>query len=59
MKNKDTFSPDGRFSMEGAQNVYRVLNQFVPEVQKAKIDLAATFDNTFVDRALKKYGGKR
>jgi NitT/TauT family transport system substrate-binding protein len=57
-KNKETFSPDGRFSMEGAQNVYKVLNQFVPEVQKAKIDLAATFDNSFVDRALKKYAAK-
>lgn len=54
-KNKEGFSPDGRFSMQGAQNVYKVLDAFVPEVQKAKIDLAKTFDNTFVDRALKKY----
>jgi len=38
--------------------VHKVLAQFVPEVQKAKIDLAATFDNSFVDRALKKYAGK-
>jgi NitT/TauT family transport system substrate-binding protein len=59
LKNKEGFSPDGRFSMEGAQNVHRVLQQFVPEVQKAKIDLAATFDNSFADRALKKYGGAR
>jgi NitT/TauT family transport system substrate-binding protein len=59
MKNKETFSPDGRFSMEGAQNVHKVLAQFVPEVQKAKVDLAATFDNSFVERALKKYGGKK
>ena len=59
MKNKEGFSPDGRFSVEGAQNVHKVLNQFVPEVQKAKIDLAATFDNSFADRALKKYGGAR
>lgn len=54
-KNQPGISPDGRFSMQGAQNVYKVLNTFVPEVQKAKIDLALTFDNTFVDRALKKY----
>ena len=60
LKNKEGFSPDGRFSMEGAKNVYQVLHQFVPEVQKAKIDLAATFDNSFADRALKKYGsGKK
>jgi NitT/TauT family transport system substrate-binding protein len=57
-KNQEGFSPDGRFSMQGAQNVYKVLNDFVPEVQKAKIDLARTFDNSFVDKALKKYGSK-
>jgi NitT/TauT family transport system substrate-binding protein len=60
LKNKEGFSPDGRFSMEGAQNVHRVLQQFVPEVQKAKIDLAATFDNSFADRALIRYAaGKK
>lgn len=57
-KNKEGFSPDGRFSIEGAQNVHKVLHAFVPEVQKAKIDLAATFDNRFVERALAKYGKK-
>lgn len=57
-KNKEGFSPDGRFSMQGAQSVHKVLDAFVPEVQKAKIDLARTFDNSFVDRALKKYGAK-
>jgi len=59
LKNKEGFSPDARFSMEGAQNVHKVLNAFVPEVQKTKVDLAATFDNSFADRALKKYGGKK
>ena len=59
MKNKEGFSPDARFSMEGAQNVHKVLNAFVPEVQKAKVDLAQTFDNSYADRALKKYGGKK
>ena len=59
LKNKEAFSPDARFSMEGAQNVHKVLAQFVPEVQKAKIDLGATFDNSFADRALKKYAGKK
>jgi NitT/TauT family transport system substrate-binding protein len=59
LKNKEGYSPDGRFSLQGAQNVHKVLNQFVPEVQKAKIDLASTFDNSFADRALKKYGGAK
>ena len=59
MKNKEGYSPDARFTMEGAQNVHKVLNAFVPEVQKAKIDLAQTFDNSYADRALKKYGGKK
>jgi len=57
-KNKEGFSPDGRFSMQGARNVHKVLDAFIPEVQKAKIDLDSTFDNSFVDRALRKYGGK-
>jgi len=57
-KNKEGFSPDGRFSMDGARNVHKVLDAFVPEVQKAKIDLAATFDNRFVERALARYGRK-
>jgi NitT/TauT family transport system substrate-binding protein len=54
-KNQEGFSPDGRFSMAGAENVHKVLQAFEPEVQKAKIDLAKTFDNSFVDQALKKY----
>jgi NitT/TauT family transport system substrate-binding protein len=57
-KNKEGFSPDGRFSMQGAQNVHKVLDAFVPEVQKTKIDLTRTFDNSFVDKALAKYGRK-
>ena len=59
IRNKEGFSPDARFSMEGAQNVHKVLSAFVPEVQKAKVDLAQTFDNSYADRALKKYGGKK
>jgi sulfonate transport system substrate-binding protein len=57
-KNKEGLSPDGLLSMQGAQNVHKVLHAFVPEVQKAKIDLAATFDNRFVERALAKYSKK-
>ena len=55
LKNMEGYSPDGLFSMEGAKNVYNVLNSFEPTVQAAKIDLAKTFDNSFVQKALKKY----
>src|SRR5690606_26107056 len=57
-KNKEGLSPDGRLTMEGAKNVYAVLKAFDPSVQKAgdKIDLARTFDSSFVERALKKHG---
>jgi len=48
------FSSDGKFSHEGAESVYKVLNLFEPSVMSAKIDLAKTFDNRFVDKALKK-----
>jgi NitT/TauT family transport system substrate-binding protein len=55
-KNQEGFSPDGRMSLDGAKNVYAVLKAFEPAVQKASnIDLAKTFTNEFVDKALKKY----
>ena len=54
-KNREGFSPDGLFTMQAARNVYKVLRQFLPEVQKASIDLTQTFDNRFVEAALKKY----
>jgi sulfonate transport system substrate-binding protein len=55
LKNMEGYSPDGLFSLDGAKNVYKVLNTFEPTVQAAKIDLARTFDNSFVQKALKKY----
>jgi NitT/TauT family transport system substrate-binding protein len=54
-KNIEGFSPDGMNSMPAAENVYKVLKAFDPLVQKANIDLAKTFNNTFVQQALKKY----
>lgn len=54
-KNLEGYSPDGLFSMEGAQNVYKVLKAFEPSVQNAKVDLARTFDNSFAQKALAKY----
>ena len=55
LKNTEGFSPDGLFSAEGAKNVFNVLNSFEPTVQAAKIDLARTYDNTFAQKALKKF----
>ena len=55
LKNMEGYSPDGLFSMDGATNVFKMLNSFEPSVQAAKIDLAKTFDNSFVQKALKKY----
>ncbi len=54
-KNLEGYSPDGRMTMAGARNVYKVLNQFEPSVMAARIDLDKTFDNRFVEQALKKY----
>ncbi len=55
IKNLPTMSPDGLFTMEGAQSVYRVLKAFHKDVQKADIDLARTFDNSFAKKANEKY----
>ena len=55
LKNTEGFSPDGLFTAEGAKNVFNVLNSFEPTVQAAKIDLAKTYDNSFAQKALKKY----
>src|SRR5215468_875606 len=56
LKNMIGYSEDGRMSMKAAENVYKVLHQFEPSVMAAdKIDLASTFDNSFVEKANKKY----
>ncbi len=48
------YSPDGRFSLEGARNVYKVLKLFEPSVMSATVDVSKTFDNRFVDEFAKK-----
>jgi sulfonate transport system substrate-binding protein len=56
LKNMIGFSEDGQMSMKAAENVYKVLRQFEPSVIAAgKMDLNATFDNSFVKKALAKY----
>ena len=45
------YSPDGRIEREAAETAHKVLSRFDPSVQRATIDLAATYDNTFVAKA--------
>ena len=45
------FSPDGRFGGEGPEVALKVLRKFDPDVQKASINLAATYTEAFVDKA--------
>ena len=44
------FSPDGRFGGEGPEVALKVLRKFDPDVQKASINLAATYTDAFVDK---------
>ena len=56
LKNMIGYSENGEMSLKAAENVYKVLRQFEPSVQAAgKMDLNATFDNTFVRKANAKY----
>ena len=45
------YSPDGMIEREAAETAHKVLRQFDPDVQKANIDLAATYTNGFVAKA--------
>ena len=49
--NRGRVSADGRITSEAAQITYRNLATFEDSLKNAKIDLAATYDNSFVDRA--------
>ena len=57
LKNMVGYSPDGQLNMKAAQNVYKVLKQFEPSVIAAgsSINLAATFDNGFAQKAAAKF----
>ena len=54
-KNIGSFLHDGSFTAEGAQGAYAVLNAFDPALKGAKIDLARTYTNRFVQAAGQKY----
>jgi len=53
--NLQGFSPDGLLSPDAARTVYEGLLSYDKEVKSARIDLAKTYDNRFVARALEKY----
>ena len=56
--NMGGFSPDGMTSASAAKTVYDGLITYDKEVQEAKFDLAKTYDNRFVIKAIEKYGKK-
>ena len=49
--NHDAYSPDGRFLQNGPETALKVLQAFDPNVQSAKIDLAKTYTDKFVNAA--------
>jgi NitT/TauT family transport system substrate-binding protein len=49
--NRARVSPDGRISPEAASRTYRNLAAFDETLKNAKIDVAATYDNSFEERA--------
>ena len=49
--NRERVSPDGRITSEAAQITLRNLTTFEDSLKNAKIDLASTYDNSFVERA--------
>jgi NitT/TauT family transport system substrate-binding protein len=57
-KMREAHSPDGLITKEGAQIVLDVLAAFLPEVKGANIKVEDTYDNRFVEAALKKFQGK-
>ena len=44
------YSPDGRFGRDGAETALKVLREFDASVRNAKIDLAATYTDAFLDK---------
>jgi NitT/TauT family transport system substrate-binding protein len=57
-KMREAHAPDGQITREGAQIVHDVLAAFLPEVKAANIRVEDTYDNSFVENALKKFQGK-
>ena len=51
--NRERVSPDGRISAEAATLTWRNLAAFEDTIKNARIDVAKTYDNTFIERAPK------
>ena len=49
--NRERVSPDGRISPEAADRTYKNLAAFEDTFKSVKIDVAKTYDNTFVEQA--------
>ena len=47
----EAVSPDGLFPDDGVQTTLKVLARFEPGIRTAKVDLAATYSNVFVNKA--------
>ncbi len=47
---RSCYSPDGLMSKQAAETVLKVLSAFDENVRNAKIDLGATYDNSYVNR---------
>ncbi len=45
------YSPDGRFSREGAETAYNVLREFDQNVRQAKIDVSKSYTDAYVAKA--------
>ena len=54
-KVKDAISPNGLFTKEGAENTMKFLAAFNPAIKPGSINLAQTYDNRYVEKALAKY----
>ena len=52
-RNLPSFSPNGLLPHEAANNVYKAMVKFDPTLVDVKIDLPATYQNKFVEQALK------
>jgi len=48
------FSENGLFPAEGPKTAYKVLTMFDEKLAAAQVDLAKTYTNAFVERALAK-----
>lgn len=57
-KMHEAHSPDGLITREGAQIVLDVLSASLPEVKAANIKVEETYENRFVEAAIKKWQGK-